>query len=142
MKLIRPEEVSLAVEILKNDGLVAFPTDTLYGLGGNAYSLEAVQNVFRCKGRGLEKPFSVCYSSLEQAAADVEITERVRFLAEKFLPGPLTLILRKKPGSKLCSFCSNAEGGVGIRVPDNQVVLDLLQRLDFPLTATSANKSG
>lgn len=142
MKLIRPEEISLAVEILKNDGLVAFPTDTLYGLGGNAYSSEAVQHVFECKGRDLTKPFSVCYSSLERAAVDVEVNEQVQSLAKEFLPGPLTLILKKKQGSRLVSFCSNAEGGVGIRVPDNKVILDFVGRLDFPLTATSANKSG
>lgn len=142
MELIKPEEVSLAVECLKKGGLVAFPTDTLYGLGGNAYSSEAVQHVFECKGRDLTKPFSVCYPSLEQAAIDVEINEQVRLLAKEFLPGPLTLILKRRFSSKLCSFCSNAEGGIGIRIPNNQVILDLLQRLDFPLTATSANKSG
>lgn len=142
MRLVQPKEIGIAVEVLRNDGLVAFPTDTLYGLGGNAYSSEAVQHVFECKGRSPTKPFSVCYPSLERAAVDIEITEQVQLLAKKFLPGSLTLILRKKSSSRLSLFCSNTEGGVGIRVPNNRIVLDLLERLDFPLTATSANKAG
>ena len=142
MKVIAPSELDFAVEVLNRGGLAVFPTDTLYGLGGNAYSSNAVSRVFECKGRRPDKPIGVCYPSLDRAAADVVITEELRRLAEKFLPGALTLILKKSSSSKLSPFCSNTESGVGIRIPDNDIVLDLLRRLDFPLTATSANKSG
>ncbi|MDR1334377.1 MAG: threonylcarbamoyl-AMP synthase [Holosporaceae bacterium] len=131
-----------AVVELECGKVVAFPTETVYGLGGNAYSDDAVAEIFRCKGRSATKPLSICYASFEKALDDVVPDDRALKLAEKFLPGSLTIVLKRKTSSKLSQLCSAGLETIGIRVPDHSVALDLLSRLSFPLAAPSANKSG
>ncbi|MBO4405956.1 MAG: threonylcarbamoyl-AMP synthase [Alphaproteobacteria bacterium] len=144
MKIIAASGVSsldFACEVLGNDGLVAFPTETVYGLGGNAYSDKAVAEIFRCKNRPFSNPVSVCYSSFFAISRDVEVNAKARLLAEEFLPGALTIVLRKRTDSKISRLCSAGGDTVGIRVPNNPVALNLLKKLDFPLAAPSANTS-
>ena len=144
MKIITADSAGVldfACEILRNDGLVAFPTETVYGLGGNAYSDKAVAEIFRCKKRPSINPVSVCYSSFFKASRDVEINAKAELLAKKFLPGALTIVLKKRTDSKISPLCSAGRNTVGIRVPDNPTALSLLEKLDFPLAAPSANRS-
>lgn len=135
-------DVSEAAKILRASGIVAYPTETLYGLGANAYSDSAVSAVFACKGRQGTNPVSVAYDSLEAAAADVEINDLARCLAAHFLPGPITIIMRRKAHSRISSLCSAGLETVGIRVPNHPLAQELLKTLSLPLTASSANKSG
>ncbi|MDR3187132.1 MAG: threonylcarbamoyl-AMP synthase [Holosporaceae bacterium] len=141
--IAQPTEGNLgrALDILFSGGLVAFPTETIYGLGGNAYSDAAVAEVFRYKNRREINPLSVCYASLEAAGDDVEINAHARALAKNFLPGPITVVLKRKKNSRLSWLCSSGLETVGVRVPSHDILQRLLVRLPFPLTATSANRS-
>ncbi|MBR1734645.1 MAG: threonylcarbamoyl-AMP synthase [Alphaproteobacteria bacterium] len=136
------EKISEVAELLAKDELVAFPTETVYGLGGNAYSDNAVAKIFACKHRSEFNPLSVCYSSFEKASADVIITKYASIIAEKFLPGSITLLLKRKKNSRLSMLCSAGLDTIGIRIPSNEIALSILSKLAFPLAAPSANSSG
>ena len=86
MKVLNPNDLDFACEILKGEGLLAFPTETVYGLGGNAYSDDAVLKIFQCKKRSQFNPVSVCYSSFRKSFSDVEVTKEAELFAENFLP--------------------------------------------------------
>lgn len=136
------ENIKIAANILRSDELVAFPTETVYGLGGNAYSDKVVAKIFACKNRPVFNPLSVCYRNIEHASEDLVITKTAEILAEKFLPGAITIILRKKSESKLSLLCSAGMDTIGLRIPSNRIALRLLSLVPFPLAAPSANKSG
>ncbi|MBE6447479.1 MAG: threonylcarbamoyl-AMP synthase [Alphaproteobacteria bacterium] len=141
MEFVNSECLDRVVFVLNNGGLVAFPTETVYGLGGNAYDDKVVAKIFECKSRPQFNPISVCYRDLKQAESDVEINDLAILFAEYFLPGAVTLILKRKISSKISWLCSAGKETIGIRVPNNDVALNLLKRLDFPLAAPSANRS-
>ena len=121
--------------------LVAFPTETVYGLGGNAYDDTAVTKIFQYKDRPQFNPVSVCYSSINDAAKDVELTKLAETLAEHFLPGPLTIVLKRKENSRLSWLCSAGQDTIGVRIPDSEIASALLSAVPFPLAAPSANRS-
>ena len=141
MEIIKAGDLNFACEILKKGDLLAFPTETVYGLGGNAYSDEVVARIFQCKNRSPFNPVSVCYPSFRSASRDVEINSKAELLAKEFLPGALTIVLKKKADSKISWMCSAGGNTIGIRIPNNPIALDLLKKLDFPLAAPSANTS-
>ncbi len=141
MKILKAGELDFACEVLRNGNLLAFPTETVYGLGGNAYSDEVVAKIFKYKNRSPFSPVSVCYPSFYSAYRDVEINPKAELLAKEFLPGALTIVLKKKIDSKISWMCSAGGDTVGIRVSNNPIALDLLKKLDFPLAAPSANIS-
>lgn len=141
MKIVKAGELSFACDVLKRGDLLAFPTETVYGLGGNAYSNEAVAKIFKYKNRSPFNPISVCYPSFYDASRDVEINSKAELLAKEFLPGALTIVLKKKSDSRISWMCSAGGDTVGIRVPNNPIALELLKKLDFPLAAPSANTS-
>ena len=140
--IISPKNIKTAEEILSKGGLVAFPTETVYGLGGNAYSDTVVAKIFECKNRSEFNPISICYPNLKSASSDIEITKTAELIAQKFLPGSVTLVLNRKKNCKISPLCSAGLDTIGIRVPANPVALQLLSELDFPLAAPSANTSG
>lgn len=131
-----------AVDILKDGGVVAFPTETVYGLGALATDAVAVQRIFEAKGRPSDNPLIVHIGNKEDVdnyAADV--LENAGKLMDAFWPGPLTLVFHKKPGV----IAENVTPGfdtVGLRMPDHPVALKLLRTFDGPLAAPSANRSG
>ena len=133
------EALQRALEILRNGGLVAFPTDTVYGLGALAFDGKAVESIYFAKNRPVEKAIPVLIwdaSDLEKISDD--IPERTRALASRFWPGPLTVLVPKKltlPESV------SATATVAVRVPDHAVARELL-RLAGPMAVTSANISG
>ena len=141
MKLITASDIDFACQVLRNDELLAFPTDTVYGVGGNAFSDSAVCKIFQCKHRSQFNPISVCCSSFDRLSEDVEINKKSEILAENFLPGALTLILKRSSNSRISWLCSAGRDTIGIRMPDNPVALSLLNKLNFPLAAPSANRS-
>jgi len=126
-------------KIIKEDSLVVFPTETVYGLGANALSEEAVKKIFIAKGRPQDNPLIVHISSLDQVKdLAVDIPDEFYTLAKKYMPGPLTIILKK---SNKVPYVVTANGEtVGIRMPKNPYTRDLISK-SFPLAAPSANKS-
>src|SRR5690606_28153731 len=122
-------EIQQAVEILRGGGLVAFPTETVYGLGADATNASAVEKIYQVKGRPAANPIIVHIADVERAqryAADWP--EAAQKLAEQFWPGPLTLVLPKSP-----QIVDQATAGlktVGLRVPNHRLALELLQAFD------------
>jgi L-threonylcarbamoyladenylate synthase len=128
-----------AAVVLRAGGVILYPTDTLYGLGADAFSDAAVAKVYEIKKRDEAKPMHCVVADIRMAEQFAELDPRARALAEKFLPGPLTLILKKK----FASVTGIAKGieTVGIRVPANDFCLALARAYDAPYTTTSANVS-
>ena len=135
------ENIELALQELRADVPVAFPTETVYGLGGNAYSDGAVRNVFAYKDRPPNNPLSVFFRDVEHIAEGLHISYSALAIIEKFLPGAVTVALKRKPDSKISKLCSAGSDTVGVRISSNQIVMRLLSMLPFPLTAPSANRS-
>ena len=142
-KAIDKEEISKAAVMLKEGHLVAFPTETVYGLGANALLDSAVQSIFTAKGRPSDNPLIVHVASLDSARPLVSnVPAIVELLASRFWPGPLSIVL---PITATCGLSKLATAGldcVGIRVPDHPVALELLRQANVPVAAPSANKSG
>jgi len=134
-------EVRRAAEILRAGGLVAFPTETVYGLGADASSAVAMARLYRVKGRPADHPVIVHFDSLERALAWTrDIPEEARLLAERFWPGPLTLILKRSDKAK--DFVTGGQPSVGIRVPSHPVAQELLKAFGGGVAAPSANRFG
>jgi L-threonylcarbamoyladenylate synthase len=130
-----------AAEVLIRGGLVAFPTETVYGLGADALNADAVKQIFVAKGRPLDNPIIVHVASI----ADLKdltshVPEKAQWLVEKFWPGPLTLILPKSPG--VPDDVTGRLDTVAVRMPQNKIALALIKALGHPIAAPSANLSG
>lgn len=141
-----PDEQSLkeAAEVILRGGLVAFPTETVYGLGANALERAAVERIFLAKGRPPDNPLIVHIASLEElwhvAAADGEMRRAAEQLAVKYWPGPLTLILPKR--KEVPDVVTGGLDTVAVRMPDHPVALGLIRAANRPIAAPSANRSG
>lgn len=128
-------------EILEDGGIIGYPTDTVYGLGANAFNSRAIRKIFTLKKRDFSKPILLVISKEFHLREIVEeIPSQALKLIKTFWPGPLTIIF--KAGKKLPSILTGEKGTVGIRVPDNLITLKLLSLCKFPITSTSANPSG
>jgi len=128
-----------AVEALKSGEVVVYPTDTLYALGGIIYNENAVKKVFNVKKRPLSNPLSIALSGINQLDEVGVLNKNVRILAENFLPGSLTLVLKKR--KKVPRFVTGQLDKVAVRIPDNKIALELISQTG-PLTVTSANIHG
>ena len=139
-ELLQKNEVARAAEIIRQGGLVAMPTETVYGLAADALNGAAVANIFRAKGRPMDNPLIVHIAELSQIHALVrEFPEKAEILAETFWPGPLTMIL---PKSDIIPVeVSAGLDTVAIRCPSDATARELI-RLSAPLAAPSANLSG
>ncbi|MET1013328.1 MAG: L-threonylcarbamoyladenylate synthase, partial [Paenisporosarcina sp.] len=133
---------SQAVDMLLKGEVVAFPTETVYGLGAIATNEKAVAKVFEAKGRPSDNPLIVHIGDTNDIEKYViSIPEKAKLCIDAFWPGPLTVILNAKPSL----FAPNVTAGlstVGLRMPDHPVALELLKRLKEPVAAPSANRSG
>ena len=134
--------IAEAAALLRNGRLVAFPTETVYGLGGDATSERAVSGIFTAKGRPRFNPLIVHVPDLEAAEAIGEFGERARVAARRFWPGPLTLVLRRRPDSGIALLACAGLDTVALRVPAHPVAQALLRAVGRPLAAPSANRSG
>jgi L-threonylcarbamoyladenylate synthase len=134
-------EIRKAAELLRAGGLVAFPTETVYGLGADASNAKAVARLYAVKGRPADHPVIVHFASAEQAFGWArEVPEAARELAARFWPGPLTLILNR---SKLAQdFVTGGQDTVGLRVPSHPVAQELLKQFGGGIAAPSANRFG
>jgi L-threonylcarbamoyladenylate synthase len=134
-------EVRRAAELLRAGGLVAFPTETVYGLGADASNPAAVARLYKVKGRPVDHPVIVHFESEERALAFArEIPEEAKRLAKKFWPGPLTLILKRSDKAK--DFVTGGQDSVGLRVPSHPVAQELLKAFGGGVAAPSANRFG
>ena len=133
--------IDLAKQVLCNNGIIAIPTETVYGLAGNAFNESAVEKIFALKKRPHFNPLIVHIKSAD-SITDVAcaIPEAALLLATKFWPGPLTLLLNKK--SNIPDLVTAGKPTVAVRVPNHPLTLSLLEQLDFPLAAPSANPFG
>ncbi|KON86102.1 tRNA threonylcarbamoyladenosine biosynthesis protein [Sporosarcina globispora] len=135
-------QFSQAADLLKNNEVVAFPTETVYGLGGNAKNDEAVRKIFEAKGRPSDNPLIIHIAEKGQLDAFVaEIPQNALVLMERFWPGPLTLIFNLKDGV-LSHYATAGLSTVAVRMPDHPVALELLKKTGLPIAAPSANRSG
>jgi L-threonylcarbamoyladenylate synthase len=133
-------QVDRAIEILKAGGIVAFPTDTVYGLGGNVFNIEAAERIYSVKQRPRSLPLPVLLADLTQVAAVAgSVPDIARFLMKRFWPGGLTLALPK--GALIPEIIAAGRGKVAIRIPNHIVPLALIRGLGAPIIGTSANIS-
>jgi len=135
------EIIAKAAQIIKLGGLVSFPTETVYGLGANAFSQEACLKIYEAKGRPSNNPLIVHVATLEQAE-ELAIFNEEAYLLNSLWPGPLTMVLPKKNNSKLASCVTAGLDTVAIRIPAHKVAKDLILQSGYPIAAPSANKSG
>ena len=133
------EKLRRAGEIIKNGGLVVFPTETVYGLGANAFDFSAVKKIYEAKGRPSDNPLIVHVSKPEEIYQYAEVPEIADKIIKKFLPAPLTLVLKKK-GSELDAACKLDT--VAIRSPKNNTARKLIELAGAPVAAPSTNLSG
>lgn len=141
MKTHLTKSPKTAAEFIINGGIVAFPTETVYGLGADIFNENAIQKVFEAKGRPSDNPLIAHIGNLEQInLLALEITENARKLIEAFFPSPLTIVLPKAEKVPLIAT-ANLET-IGIRMPKNNLALEFLRECETPLVAPSANLSG
>lgn len=134
-------DIALAGKIISDGGLVAFPTETVYGLGANALNEEAVKNIYEAKGRPSDNPLIVHIAEKEDIYPLVkEITPKAKALMDAFFPGPLTIILEKS--EKIGDVVSGGLSTVAIRMPKNEIARSLIRASGCPIAAPSANTSG
>jgi L-threonylcarbamoyladenylate synthase len=136
------QTVEETVAVLRSGGVVLYPTDTTYALAANALDEKAVDRVFQLKGRDYSKPIHVIVRDMEQAAQYVFAGEMARSIANHFLPGALTLVLPQRTNSGIPPLLVAGATTLGVRIPDHPVCKALSNALPFPVTTTSANRSG
>lgn len=145
MEIVRLNEenfasaVKRASEVLKKGGIVLYPTDTLYGLAVDAKNARAIEALRELKGREKKKPISIVVADVEDIPNHAEFPMHAKWYADRYLPGPLTLVLPGKahlPGELMLN------GQIGVRVPDDSFARATVKLLGSPITATSANRAG
>ena len=132
--------IAQAAEVLKKGGLVAFPTETVYGLGADVFNLEAINRLFQAKGRLFTNPLPIQIAEINQLETLVpSIPQKARELIQRFWPGPLTLVFPRS--ERVSPLVTAGKNTVGIRIPRNEVALALLRAFGGPLAVPSANPS-
>lgn len=134
------KKIERIVEILKSGGTLVYPTDTIYGLGCDIFSKEAVEKIYQLKGRERKKPLSIICSDIKEAAKYAVIQDYAYRLMKKTLPGPYTFILKAR--SEIPKTFLPKNRTVGIRIPNNQICLEIAKKLGNPIITTSLNISG
>jgi L-threonylcarbamoyladenylate synthase len=129
-----------AAGVLRQGGVVIYPTDTLYGIGVDAFANDAVDRLYEIKGREPGKPMHCIVADLAMAEEYAEVNGAARTLAERFLPGALTLILKKRPA--VTTGIGRGMDTIGIRIPKNDLCLEMARTFGKPITTPSANKAG
>lgn len=136
-----PDSIERAVGLLRAGGVVAFPTDTVYGLGAHGFMASAIEKLYVLKRRERDKAIALLIASLDDLrAVSAKVPEVAWRLAEQFWPGPLTLVLPK--AAAVLDVLTAGGETVAVRMPAHEMALQLMQSLDAPLAATSANLSG
>lgn len=140
MKELSKKELNLASEILKSGGLIAFPTETVFGLGVIYNNKDSYDRLIKVKRRPPEKPFTLMLSNTKDIEKYAYINDKAKKLIDKFMPGQFTIILKAK--ENLPSYVISKEGNIGIRISSMKLIQDLIDLVGSPLLVPSANKSG
>ena len=133
------KNIRKASKLLIEGNVVIFPTETVYGIGADATNEKAIKKIYKIKNRPKNNPLICHFKDIASIKENFFFSEVEYKLAKKFWPGPLTLILKKKKSSKIKSILSNNEDYVGCRIPKNSIAKELLNNIDFPIAAPSAN---
>ncbi|MHC1565195.1 MAG: L-threonylcarbamoyladenylate synthase [Candidatus Syntropharchaeales archaeon] len=136
---MRQGTVEDAISTLKSGGVIVYPTETVYGLGASIYKKEGIERIYAIKGRLFSKPVSVAVSSYDMIDEVAYLDESMRKIIEKILPGPVTVLLKKRP--VVPDRLSAGSDLIGIRFPDHEKALAIIESVG-PITSTSANISG
>ena len=138
---INQKDLHLIKEVIKNNGIIVFPTETVYGIGASIYSLEGIKKIFASKGRPNDNPLIVHISSREMLNdISLDIDDVSALLMDTFWPGPLSIILPKK--DTIADIITGGLDTVGVRMPANDIALKIISTCNTPLAAPSANASG
>ena len=133
-------DIDYIVNILKNDGVVLLPTDTIYGLMCDATNIEAVDKIYRMKNRDYSKPMLILVSNIDMLNKYCKVeNDTEKMLIDKYFPGEMTIILKRKEEIPL--LVTSGKDTVGVRIPNNKELLSIISKLDKPLVSTSANVS-
>lgn len=132
--------IEKAVKVLRNGGILLYPTDTLIGLGCDALNSEAVKKIFELKGRDFKKPMSIACSDVEMVKEYADLSSKEEQILLDLLPGPYTFILTKN--DKIPDTLTAGSKSVGVRIPNYPILLEVIQKLGRPIITTSANQSG
>ena len=133
--------IKKAKKYLDNNNCIGIPTETVYGLAGNAYSDKAVKKIFSLKKRPKNNPLIVHYYNLSELKKDCVLNEDFFLLYKKFCPGPLTFVLKLKNKTKISKFVTNNKKTLAIRFPKHRLVRKVIRSLNYPIAAPSANIS-
>ena len=140
MKILSASQLNEAAELLKQGKVIAFPTETVYGLGVIYDSKEAYDELVKVKRRPPTKPFTLMLAEKEDIEKYAELNKASKAIVEKLMPGQITMITKAKPG--LPSWCVSDIGNVGVRIADYDLIRELIRKTGKPLLVPSANKSG
>jgi len=132
--------IERAVSVLMHDGLIVYPTDTIYGLGADAFSEVSIEKVYEAKKRDVAKPISIAVCDFEMLAAVSRIDSPMEVFIRKFLPGPVTVVVPAR--RTIPDILTGGTGLIGIRIPAHDIARQVIEMFDAPITATSANLSG
>lgn len=134
------DPVEQAARVIQHDGIVIYPTDTVYGLGGDAFSDEAILKVYEAKRRPLSEPVSIAVCDVDMIHGVAKVDDFSACFIDRFLPGPVTVVLPAR--NSVPGILTGGTGLIGIRFPLHPVAIRLISLIDTPLTATSANLRG
>ena len=140
VKKYKPNEINKLVEILKNDGVIAVPTDTVYGLCARMDSLKVRKKLEKIKERLPNKSFPIMCSNIEQIKKIAIVTEKTEQIINTFMPGPITLVLNKS--ENVPNYINEGSTEIGIRMATTKELKEIIERMGIPVLMTSANKSG
>lgn len=140
MKIYNQDEIDKLAEILKNDGVISVPTDTVYGVCARMNSKKAYENLIKVKKRPINKAFPIMCADESQIKEIAVVDKRAEELIRKFMPGPITLILYKKPNQP--DYINNGKNTIAVRMATSDVLKKLIQKTQSPLFMSSANQSG
>lgn len=139
--LIKDNELDEIVDIIKRDGIIVFPTETVYGIGGNALSENVIKKIYNIKKRPQEKALSVLVKNKEEIQKYAYINNKLEEkIIDNFMPGPITIILEKRKNKT--PLLTGDDNTIGIRIPDNTIIGKILERCNLPIVGSSANISG
>jgi len=143
--IIHPEQpqarnIAKVVECLKQGGVIAYPTDTTYGIGCSIFNKKGIERIYQLKQREKKKPFSFICPNLSEVARYARVSNSAHKILKRYLPGPYTFVLEAT--REVPDLLLTRQKTVGIRIPDNRICLEIVQMLGSPIITTSANLSG
>lgn len=136
----QPRLIAQAVEVLRGGGVIAYPTDTTYGIGCSIFSKRGIERIYLLKQREKKKPFSFICADLSEVARYARVSNYAFKILKRYLPGPYTFVL--EASSVVPDLLLTRQKTVGIRIPDNAICLAIVGELGHPIVTTSANRSG